>query len=39
MRNPKRQPPPAPSAEYMQDDVATEAGDSENLVEDGWINE
>ncbi|MCK5615029.1 hypothetical protein KAR91_74895 [Candidatus Pacearchaeota archaeon] len=38
MRNPKRQPPPAPSAGYMHGDSPIPS-DKEDLGEDGWINE
>lgn len=38
MRNPKRQPPPAPSDGYMQDDTPN-VDSKENLGEDDWIND
>lgn len=36
-RNPKRQPPPAPSVGYMEDDVVGNAS-PEDLGEDDWID-
>lgn len=38
MRNPKRQPPPPPSAGYMEGDTV-EGEDSKDLGEDEWIDE